>query len=97
MNFPIAGIITSIQSGIPLAKSIIGFFKKKKKTDVDKLDLNALKDKVKELESKEDKKPIEKLIDFAIQAGTVFLVIWVAKQLGVTYKDIMTLWGIIGG
>ena len=92
---PITGIISAVQAGIPLVERFSRLFKKKIKTDVTVLSPTELADKVKELEGKNDEKPIEWAIKTVITLLTVYGVIWAAKQLGVTYNDIITLMGLI--
>jgi len=92
---PITGIISAIQAGIPLAERFTKLFKKKPKTDVNSVTVDVLKDKIVKLESANDEKPIEWFIKTALTLATVYGVIYIAKHLGVTYNDIITLMGLI--
>lgn len=97
-KFPLLGIIGAVQGGVPLVKEVIGLFKKNPKTPdehLEQLPKENLIAHIKTLESKDDKTILVKLGNFLITAATVYLVVWGAKHFGVTYQDIITLFGTL--
>lgn len=102
MPVPITGIISAIQSGIPLVKQITSLFKKKKtpKTDsqLQVMEKPEMVNYIKELESNggdEFKSFLVRLGNLILTAATVYGVIWTAKKFGVTSEDIINLWGLL--
>lgn len=95
MKLPIGVILSGIEAGIPALERVTRLFRKKHKTNVDVLSLVDLQAKVKQLESANDEHWFEWFAKTALTLATVWVVVWSAKQLGVTYQDIITLMGLI--
>lgn len=97
-QFPLIGIISAIQSGIPLLKDAIGLFKKHPKTPEEVLNTMSQSDlinHVKNIEAKDEKSLLIRFGNLIITALTVYGVVWTAKHFGVTYQDIIDLFGLI--
>lgn len=97
-KMPILQIFTAIQSGIPLAKEFFSLFKKSKKTTdglLNGMSQQQLIEQIKELESVNDKSFLLKITTFLITATTVYFVVYLSKHFGVTYQQIIDLFGLI--
>lgn len=95
---PILGIISAIQAGIPAVKEVFGLFKKKKVTDdptLDGMSAESLKNHIKTLEGGDEQHILMRVFNLLITLGTVYSVIWLAHKLGVTYQDVIDLFGLI--
>lgn len=97
-KIPLIGIIGAINNGIPLVKDFIGLFKKtKKSTDglLNGMSQQQLIEHIKQIESRDDKPFIVRFSYFALTCATVYFVVYISKEFGISRQDIIELFGLI--
>lgn len=93
------GLILAIAKGIPTLFEIIKPLIKKKPIPVEELNSKPtieLVSIIQEEQTRDNEPWYNWVLKRVVTLGTVYFIIWAAKQLGVTYQDIMSLFGIIG-
>lgn len=96
-KIPLTGLLSAIQSGIPLLKQVVGLFKKTKTTPVETLTTMSQQDLVahiQQLESGDEKSFLLKLGNLILTGATVYGIVWTAHHFGITYQEIITLFGL---
>lgn len=79
-------ILTGVKDGIPMINSIMGLFKKKKQ---DSINQNNQKPAEEEITLR------AKLVGLISEGATVYFVIWLAHKFGITYQDVINIFGLI--
>lgn len=94
----IPGLLTAVAEGIPLAVNIFKKFKKKKTHSVDELQTKApteLIGIIKDSEEKENDSWIMFLVKSVVTLGSVWFVLYLTKQFGISREDILQLFGLL--
>lgn len=92
------GLFSAIAEGIPALVGIIKPLIKKKKISDEELSVKSPEELisiVKDTQDKDDEKWYIWIIKRSVTLATIWFVIYLSKQMGVTYDDIMGLFGII--
>lgn len=88
-------ILKAVLKSIPLLNSFLKLFKPEDKNfDVDKLTPEQLKEKLKQLLG-ESQGLLTKFMMLLVEGVSVYGVIFLAKYLGISYEEIISLFGII--
>lgn len=88
-------ILKAVLKSIPLLNSFLKLFKTEDKNfDVDKLTPEQLKEKLKQLLG-ESQGLLTKFMMLLVEGISVYGVIFLAKYLGISYEEIISLFGII--
>lgn len=98
MKKAIPGLFTAVLKGAPLVMDLVNRFKKKKVHTIDELQAKApteLIGIIKGHEEKENESWIMFLVKSVITLGSVWFVLYLTKQFGISREDILTLMGIL--
>lgn len=88
-------ILKAVLKSVPLLNSFLKLFKTKDKNfDIDKLTPEQLKEKLKQLLG-ESQGLLTKFMMLLVEGVSVYGVIFLAKYLGISYEEIISLFGII--
>jgi len=96
---PIVGLLTAIAHGVPTLIDIIKPLIKKKPIPANELQSKPIAELVsiiQDHQTKDNDPWYAWILKRAVTLATVYVIVYLAKKMGVTYQDIINLFGLIG-